>query len=213
MPTASASAKWKDASTVWLDHATLRDADASWLEPVSWLTMWAVKVPLGLLAALPNLRYLDIRGGSGSDLATIEGCTALRYLQVNQVRGLTDLGVLPRLTSLRLLSLYGLPKVAVIPSLATLRDLERLELGSMKGLAGLTGAHDAPALRELLLIRSLGVAADDADRLAGNDTLQQFDWFSEDVPIRVWQPFVATVGKAPAKAMHAEEWLRQRGHL
>jgi hypothetical protein len=213
VPTAQASAKWKDASSVWLDHATLRATDAAWLDPVSWLTLWAVKVPPALLASLPNLRYLDIRGGSGTDLRAVEGCTELRYLQVNQVRGLTDLAVLPELASLRLLSLYGLPKVAAIPSLANLRHLERLELGSMKGLAGLTGAHDAPALRELLLIRSLGVAVDDADRLAGNDTLQQFDWFSEDVPVRVWQPFVAAVDKAPAKAMHADEWLRQRGHL
>lgn len=210
MPTAKASPKWKDAGTVWLDHATLREADAAWLKPVSWLTLWAVKVPLGLLASLPNLRYLDIRGGSGSDLATVEGCTDLRYLQINQVRGMTDLGVLPRLTSLRLLSLYGLPKVVAIPSLATLRDLERLEVGSTKGLTGLTGAHDAPALRELLLIRSLGVAADDAERLANNDTLLQFDWFSEDVPVRVWQPFVAAVGKPPARSVYAEEWLRQR---
>lgn len=213
MPTAKASANWKDAGSVWLDHATLREADAAWLEPVSWLTLWAVKVPPTLLASLPNLRYLDIRGGSGADLGAVHGCTELRYLQVNQVRGLTDLAVLPSLTSLRLLSLYGLPKVAAIPSLASLRHLERLELGSMKGLTGLTGAHDAPALCELLLIRSLGVADDDADRLAGNDLLQHFDWFSEDVPVRVWQPFVARVGKAPAKAMHAEQWLRQHGHL
>ena len=137
----------------------------------------------------------------------------MRYLQVNQVRGLTDLAVLPSLTSLRLLSLYGLPKVAAIPSLDSLRHLARLELGSMKGLTGLTGAHDAPVLRELLLIRSLGVTAGDADRLASNETLQQFDWFSEDVPVRVWQPFVAKVGQAPARAMHVEVLLRQHGHL
>lgn len=30
-------------------------ADAAWLEPVTWLTLWAVKVPDGLLASLPNL--------------------------------------------------------------------------------------------------------------------------------------------------------------
>ncbi len=186
-------------------------SDRDWLSRAEWLTLWSVKVPEGFLASLPHLRYLDIRGGSAASLAAVEGCTELRYLQLNQVLGLADLSVLPTLQELVMLSLYGLPKVRELPSLASLRRLARLELGSLRGLAGLTGVHDAPPLRELLLIRSVAVDEGDARRLAVHRALERFDWFGEDVPVRQWQPFVAAVGKPPAKAVHAQDWLRGYG--
>lgn len=192
---------------MWLDHSSLDLSDVAWLSPVRTLTLWSVKVPDGLLESLPNLTRLDVRGGSAGSLSIVEGCEGLTYLQVNQVRGLADLAVLPTLRSLHMLSLYGLPKVQAIPSLAPLTRLARVEVGAMKGLTGLTGVHDAPSLRELLLIKAVAVGDDDAARLAAHPTLQRFDWFGEDVPVRRWQPFVATVGKPPAKAVHADQWL------
>lgn len=83
----------------------------------------------------------------------------------------------------------------------------------MKGLTGLTGVHEALALEELLLIRSVGVSPDDASRLAAHATLTYFDWFGEDVPDRVWMPFRDTVGKRQAPAMQAREWFDARGGL
>lgn len=211
MATAQASADWRGETEVWLDHASLSVGDAGWLAPVRTLTLWAVKVSDGLLASLPCLTRLDLRGGSAASLPSLEGCTSLTYLQLNQVRGLSDLSVLPALASLRMLSLYGLPKVQAIPSLAPLKHLARVDLGSMKGLRGLTGLHDAPSLRELLLIRAVSVSDDDAARLAGHKTLERFDWFGEDVPVKQWQPFEATVGKPPAKPVFAKDWLDQHG--
>lgn len=146
-------------------------------------------------------------------LTAVQGCRRLRYLQINQVRGLTDLTVVPTLTSLELLSLYGLPRVTALPSLAPLRQLLRAEVGSMKGLAGLTGLHDAPALTELLLIRTVAVAQDDAQRLAKHPTLRLFDWYGEDVPVRVWSPFCDAVDKPKARAVHAVQWFQDHGVL
>ena len=213
MTRAKAAAKWRSDTDVWLDHASLRQTDADWLAPVKALTLWAVKVPDGLLASLPNLVYLDVRGGSGTSLTALQGCQRLRYLQVNQVRGVTDLTVIPTLTSLELLSLYGLPRVTALPSLASLHQLLRVQVGSMKGLAGLTGLHDAPALDELLLSRAVAVAHDDAERLRRHPTLRLFHWNGEDVPVRVWSPFCDAVGKPKARPMHAVEWLKAHGGL
>lgn len=211
MATAEVSARWHSPTEVRLDHTSLSGDDTGWLSGIEWLTLWSVKVPQGFLASLPRLRYLDIRGGSAPSLAAVEGCTALRYLQVNQVRGLTDLSAVPALHELLMLSLYGLPKVQTVPSLAPLHRLARVQLGSLKGLTGLTGVHDAPALRELQLIRSVAVDGQDASGLARHSTLERFDWFGEDVPVRQWQPFVAAVGKAPAKTVDAKGWLRHHG--
>jgi len=210
MAGARSAARWRSGHEVWLDHVALEAADAEWLAPVRTLRLWAVPVPDGLLASLPGLLHLDVTGGSGTSLASVAGCRTLRSLEVNQVRGLTDLDVIPTLCSLELLSLYGMPRVVALPSFRPLDRLRRVELGRMKGLTGLTGLHDAPALEELLLIRAMGVSEDDAERLARHPTLERFDWFAEDVPMRVARPFIEAVGRPPARAMHAVDWFAER---
>ena len=213
MGKAADAARWRGDDEVWLDHATLADGDGEWLAPVRVLTLWAVKVPDGLLASLPNLVFLDLRGGSGTSVGHVAGCAGLRYLAVNQVRGLTDLSVVPTLTTLELLDLYGLPRVTEIPSLAPLGSLRRVVLGSMKGLRGLTGLPDAPALEELVLARAVGTAGDDAERLAAHPALARFYWFAEDVPDKVWVPFRDAVGLPPAASVLPRDWFAQRGGL
>src|SRR3546814_14090915 len=85
------------------------------------------------------------------------GASRLRYLAVNQVRGLADLSLVSEIRQLQLLSLYGLAKVAVLPSLATLSDLKRVELGQMKGISSIGPVLEAPALRELSLLKIVPV--------------------------------------------------------
>lgn len=213
MKSAESSANWHSPDDVWLDHTTLRPEDCDWLASAKSVTLWAVKVPEGLLASLPNLVFLDVRGGSGTSPALAAGCFRLRGLVVNQVRGVTDLSVLPTLTSLELLDLYGLPRVTELPSMAPLSRLRRVQLGSMKGLIGLTGLLDAPVLEELTLSRAVSTDEHDAERLAAHPTLREFEWFGEDVPVRQWLPFRETVGKPKARAFGAREWFDQTGGL
>src|SRR6218665_1961433 len=106
------TARWWAHDEVWLDHTVLSAGDAEWLAPARKPRMSAVKAPDGLLAQLPHLEWLILRGGRGTDVRVADGCSGLRYLSVDQIRGCTDLSVLPALTQLELLSLYGLPRVS-----------------------------------------------------------------------------------------------------
>lgn len=142
-----------------IDHAVIEPDDLAWLAPVRRLTLWAVDVPEGFLGTLPNLDWLDVRGGSGASADFVIGCERLRYLAINQVRGLSDVSAVGELVTLELLDLYGLPKVTALPSLARLRSLARLELGSLKGLRSIVPALDAPALEELCLSRAVSMEA------------------------------------------------------
>ena len=208
MVKAKAAAVWRDGDDLSLDHVALKAEDQEWLAPARWLTLWAVKLPDGLLASLPHLEFLDLRGVSGTSLGAVDGCRHLRFLQVNQVRGVSDLDLLPTLTSLELLSLYGQPKVTHLPSFAPLTKLRRAELGSLKGLSGLTGLHDAPALEELVLMNVVGVAGEDAPRLAAHPTLTRFSWSADSgPPDKVWVPFQETVARPRAAYLHAHEWF------
>lgn len=178
------------------------------MQEVQWLTVWNVLAPQGFLADLPALWALDVRGGSDTDLAPIEGCRSLRFLQVNQVRGMSDLSVIASFQRLELLSVYGLPKVRTMPCLKALKRLKRLEIGSMKGLTSLTGALDAPALEELALIRSVALTDLDVDAIARHRTLRAFDWFAEDGPDRDVAPVKARLTHlARARNVHHEEWF------
>lgn len=193
-----------------IEHAVIETADLDWLAPVRRLTLWAVDLPDGFLRTLPNLEWLDVRGGSGESADFVIGCDRLRYLQINQVRGLSDVSAVGDLATLELLSLYGLPKVMVLPNLASLRSLARLELGSLKALACLAPVLAAPALAELCLIRSVSMDADDPRLIRDAAQIKAFRWDAEDVPVRVWEPVVRMVDKPPARAVMPSDWFAER---
>ncbi|QKE84565.1 hypothetical protein [Arthrobacter sp. NEB 688] len=202
---------WRDGGSLWLEHTALTEADLEWLRPVRRLTAWAVQFPPGLLAQLPDLELLDLRGGSGAHIEQNRGCGALRVLVVNQIRGVTDVSAVASLPALQLLSLYGLPRVTQLPSVAHLPELARVELGSMKGLDGLAPLLEAPSLRELLLVRAVRLTDVDPTAIRDHPTLERFDWFAEDVPVKTWMPVRETVGKPTVKVMHVGDWLDQHG--
>ena len=194
---------------MWIDHTSLVPSDVEWLSGVRRLTLWAVKTPEGLLPSLPQLQWLDIRGGSGTSIEVVNGCLKLTYLAVNQVRGMNDLAALSAQTNLRLLSLYGLPQVRTLPSFANLLHLKRLEIGSMKGLAGLGPLLEAPYLEELLLFKAVALSSTDPEAIAAHPSIRAFDWFAEDVPVKTWAPIVDRVGRPKARALSASDWFDQ----
>lgn len=193
-----------------INHAVIEPADLDWLAPVRRLTLWAVDLPEGFLGTLPNLDWLDVRGGSGASADFVIGCDRLRYLQINQVRGLSDVSAIGGPRDPGTAQLYGLPKVTVLPSLVRLRALARLELGSLKGLESIAPALDAPALAELCLIRAVSLDADDPRRIREATQIRTFEWFAEDVPDRVWEPVVRAVDKPPAPAVNPSDWFANR---
>lgn len=175
---------------------------------VETLTMWDVVAPHGFLAALPKLRSLDLRGGTGTDLKLLDGCATLQRLAVNQVRGLSDLSAVAELSSLRCLDLYGLPRVTAAPSLGRLVKLQRIDIGSMKGLESIEPFLRAPALAELRIVRAVTITATDLELMADHPTLAAFDWFWEDVPVRVARPVIDRMAHlARPTARSSADWL------
>jgi hypothetical protein len=193
------AAQWLGPTNLRLDHVRVTNDDLEWMQEVQGLTVWAVKHPPGFFARLPALQVLDVQGGSGESASFVEGCQSLFHLNLNQIRGLTDLAAVEDLVGLRFLSVYGQPRVESLPDLSALVHLERLELGSLKGLRdGIGPALRTPTLQELMLLRAVAVAEGDAALIRDHPTLRTFDWFAEDVPRRVVDPFIAQAEK-PAR--------------
>ncbi|MCA9625304.1 MAG: hypothetical protein KC731_40055 [Myxococcales bacterium] len=193
----------------WIDHAEIGADDLEWLGRAERLTLWNVLVPEGFLGKLKSLWWLDLRGGTATDLKVATGCKRLRYLQVNQVRGMRDLSQLPSFRTLELLSLYGLSKVETLPSLKVLKNLRRVEMGQMKGLESLGTVLDAPSLEELYVIKRVGITEADVRAVNRHKKLARFGWSTEDVPRKVCEPVLEKIDKPEARAMHAIDWFRE----
>jgi hypothetical protein len=197
------------ANWFFIQYAQITDEDYEWLHSVEKLTLRNVKLPDGFLGRLERLWWLDIAGGSATDINRVQGARNLKYLAVNQVRGICDLSALCELQSLRVLELYGLSKVASFPSLAPLSKLQFAQIGQMTGLDSLTGLLDAPDIRDLQFLRKVRVRDGDARLIAHHPTLERFAWFAEDVPGKVWVPFVKAVGLPESKVGWASDWFEQ----
>jgi hypothetical protein len=191
----------------WLDHAEIIEADFEWLASAERLTLWNVRIPMGFLARLPKLWWLDVRGGSAKDLEVARGVERVRYLAVNQVRGLHDLSVVSELLALRYVLLFGLPQVTRLPSFVAHTRLARASLGQMRGLTSISEILEAPRLRELQLIGKINVSAKDVERIANHQMIKRFGWVAEGVPGKVWVPIVEKIGLPEPEPCHPEEWF------
>lgn len=192
---------------LWLDHARIVDEDYTWLASVERLVLWNVEIPPGFIAGLDKLWWLDVRGGSASNLRMASGASKLRYLAVNQVRGMRDLSVVSEMLNLRYLALYGLPQVTNLPSFSSHDKLEHASIGQMSGLLSITGVLEAPRLRQLQLIKRIGVSADDVERIVSHPAIKQFCWLAEDVPAKVWMPVVEKIALPSVPNVFPEDWF------
>ncbi len=196
------------AGGIFIDHATIVEDDFEWLSEVERLTLWNVKVAADFLPRLNRLWWIDWRGGGkGQKLEQLKTCKSLRYVSVNQIRGVDDLQFLAELASVEMVRIYGMSAVQHLPSLAGLTSLRRLEIGQMKILESIHPALDAPNVEELLLLKTVNITPEDVRAIKSHAALRSFEWFAEDVPDRVWVPVREAITLPRTQAMHPEEWF------
>jgi hypothetical protein len=191
-----------------LDHVELFEEDIDWLSKTEHLTLWNVRLPAGLLARIEKLWWLDIRGGTATNLAAVSGVDKLQYLAVNQVRGLGDISLISEMTTLRYLDIYGLRNVTEFPSCTRLVNLEYVRLGQMRGLTSLHDLLQAPKLRELDLVRSVNITKADVDDIISHPTIGAFGWFPEDVPQKGWAPVIEKIKLSSVRYLQPGEWFQ-----
>jgi hypothetical protein len=101
---------------------------------------------LDYISSLPKLWALEIKQGGITNLSAIAGKKSIKYLELWQIRGLSDIGVVSSLDGLQFLFLQSLINVKAIPDLSRLHNLRKLHLENMKGLKDVGAIRHAPAL-------------------------------------------------------------------
>jgi hypothetical protein len=112
---------------------------------------------LDYISMLPQLWSLDIKLGGIKDLSAIANNENIKYLELWQIRGLSDIGVVSSLGGLQSLFLQSLINVRAIPNLSKLHNLRRLHLENLKGLEDVSAIRYAPALEEFLHISAQNI--------------------------------------------------------
>lgn len=137
------------------------------------VTLRSITLPdLSMLTPLTNLRALDLKLGGTKNLSLLPELQALDYLELWQVKGLSDLSPIAKLPRLEYLFLQSLRQVEALPHLGGLPALTRLWIETMKGLTDLSPIRDAPHLRQLAVVDMAHLQPDAFAPLVGHPSLE-----------------------------------------
>jgi len=104
------------------------------------------------LAGLEKLWSVDIKLGGIKQFETLAKIKTLKYLELWQIRGLSDLSFISEIHSLQNLFIQSLKQVTKIPLLDKSQKLKRIYLENLKGLTDLTSLEFIPNLQDFIYV-------------------------------------------------------------
>lgn len=150
---------------------------------------------LEFIKPLKKLSYLSINFGGIRNLSAIEGMERLIFLELFQIRGLSNILFISTLSGLQYLSLQNLPNVQALPTL-NLPKLRKVALENMKGLNNLHSLESAPALEDFTHWSAMNMSVDDYLPILRNPSLKRISvGFGSDKRNRQFEELAREYGK------------------
>ena len=112
-------------------------------------------ISTGNLDYLKDLKYLwsvDIKLGGIKNFEALQTLPNLKYLELWQIRDLSDLSFISNLLNLQYLDIQSLKNVTNFPDLHKLLHLRRIYLENLKGLKEIDNIKDIPFLEEFIFV-------------------------------------------------------------
>ncbi|CAG9623737.1 leucine-rich repeat domain-containing protein [Sutcliffiella rhizosphaerae] len=163
---------------------------------------------LDFLLPLKKLCSLTINLGGIHNFSAIEGLGNISYLELFQIRGLSDLSFISTITGLQYLSLQNLPNVNVLPDLSNLSKLKKVALESMKGLKDLSSLENAAALVEFTHWSAMNMNIDDYVPLLQHPSLERVSvGFGSDKKNRQFEKLAEEYGKTGDIIWHNKKFF------
>lgn len=190
-------ARFQDLEVLYLEGQQKNVEVLSSLRKLEDVTLRSLTTPdVHYIAPLDRLWSVDIKLGGIRNLSALSRLPSLKYLEIWQVRGLSDVDVVSGLPTLQNLFLQSLPRVRSLPSVANSPNLRRIVLQNMKGLRDLSSLEHAPALEEFLLIQGEKNAPGDLEPVLANPNVQRVAaYFGSDKRNRVFDALASARGK------------------
>lgn len=144
------------------------------LSDLQKVSLRSISTPdLGYLAPLTKLRDIWLGLGGIRDLRALHGKASVHRIELWQIRGLDDVGVIAELPGLRDVFLQSLPHVHVLPDLRAARELRRVVLINMNGLTDFGPLESAPALETFAVFEAKNVSPQALVPVLRNRSLKQ----------------------------------------
>lgn len=107
---------------------------------------------LDFLKDLNELWSVDIKLGGIQNFDALKTLSKLKYLELWQIRNLSDLSFISDLKTLQNLFIQSLKQVTELPNFENNSKLRRIYLENLKGLTNLNSLKNAAKLRELIYV-------------------------------------------------------------
>ncbi|WP_129716052.1 hypothetical protein [Pedobacter sp. SYP-B3415] len=121
------------------------------LKKLKEITLRSISTPnLNFLSGLKELWSVDVKLGGIKDFNALKSLPNLKYLELWQVRELSDITFISDLTALQHLFIQSLPNIKELPDFNKLNKLKRLELENLKGLNKVDSLRTASSLTEFI---------------------------------------------------------------
>lgn len=127
---------------------------------------------LNYLEDLEKLWSVDIKLGGIKNFDSLAKIKNLKYLELWQIRGLSDLSFITDISSLQNLFIQSLKQVNKLPSLENSYKLKRLYLENLKGLTDLSSLKFAFSLKEFIYVSAANQKPEDLLPLLRNSTVE-----------------------------------------
>lgn len=107
---------------------------------------------LDFLSNLNELWSVDVKLGGIQNFDALTTLPKLKYLELWQVRNLSDLTFISKLVKLQNLFIQSLKQLDKLPDFKNLNSLKRISLENLKGLNNLDSLKDVPNLEEFIYV-------------------------------------------------------------
>lgn len=122
------------------------------LKDLKKIVLRSISTPnIDYLEGLKHLWSVDIKLGGIKSFEALKNLPSIKYLELWQVRGLSDLSFISALSSLQNLFIQSLKQVTALPDLSTSKLLRRISLENMSGLTDVSSLKDVPNLKEFII--------------------------------------------------------------
>lgn len=161
------------------------------------LVLRSISLPnLDFISKLNKLWSIDIKLGGIKDFTVLYKLPQVKYLELWQIKGLSDISFISKMTELQNLHLESMINVTVLPSLEKLKKLRRIKLMNLKGLKQFEKLKSAPNLEDFFFTMIYQQQPEDLIPVLENPNLKNiYVYFPSNKKNKTFEALVKTYGK------------------
>lgn len=161
------------------------------------LVLRSISLPnLNFICNLNKLWSIDIKLGGIKDFTVLSKLPQVKYLELWQIKGLSDISFISKMTALQNLHLESLINVTELPSFEKLKKLKRIKLMNLKGLKHFDKLKLAPNLRDFFFTMIHQLQPEDLLPVLQNPNLKNiYVYFPSDKKNKAFEALAKTHGK------------------